>query len=360
MNVAQRPTDVSTDSPLIDVVLPTYGSVPYLRQAIDGVFAQSETRWRLTLVDNSPERGEAARVLHAYRDDPRVRYLATGGLRQPANWTAALRSGDAPFVALLCDDDWWEPGYLERRLAFLTAHPECGFVFSNYREVDEHGREIAVRAPRVAPGVHAPTQFAPREYAGNVVPVATPLYRRSALQVVGEHFADVLLCDYDLWMRLCVQFSVGFLDVRDCAGRMHPGSVTSGLSEYGRFALETVDRLDAVVDATDPALVPAPLRRRRRAGALLTMALDATERGEGKAARRLVRDAVKLHPRAVLDPRVPVSVGLGALGPLGTPVLPYARELQRRHHIRVHREDIEMLLDDLRHHPRATRLRAQT
>lgn len=339
-------TDVSA-LPLIDVALPTYGPVPYLREAIDSVLAQTEQRWRLTLVDNSPETGAARAVLESYRSDPRVRYLATGGLAQPANWTAALTSGDAAYFALLSDDDWWEPGFLARRLAFLEAHPECAFVFSNYREVDEAGNEIAYRAPRLTEGVHEPETFAPLEYAGNLVPVASPLYRRSAIRVAGEYFADVRVCDYELWMRLVSRFPVGYLDVRDCAGRLHAGSVTSAIRDQGRIALQTVDYLDAAVDGVDRALVPPALRHRRRAGALLTSALDAMEVGDVAQARAHLGEALRLHPPAVADPRVPVLSVLLSFGGRGRTALARGRALQERHHLRIHADDVRKLVADL-------------
>jgi hypothetical protein len=339
-------TDVSA-LPLIDVALPTYGPVPYLREAIDSVLAQTERRWRLTLVDNSPETGGARAVLEPYRADPRVHYLATGGLAQHANWTAALTSGDAPYFALLSDDDWWEPEFLARRLAFLEAHPGCAFVFSNYREVDEAGNDIAHRAPRLTEGVHEPRTFAPLEYAGNLVPVASPLYRRSAIREAGEYFADVRVCDYELWMRLASRFPVGYLDVRDCAGRLHAGSETSAIREQGRTALQTVDYLDAAVDQVDPALVPRAARHRRRAGALLTCALDAMQAGDVRQARIHLRGALRLHPAAIADPRVPVLSALLALGSRGGTALARARDLQERHHIRIHADDVRKLVADL-------------
>src|SRR5215208_6287597 len=116
--------------PLVDVVLPTYGPVPYLGESLDSVLAQTYPAWRLTLIDNSPETGGARAVLDRYGDDPRLRYQATGGLTQAANWTAAFRSGDAPYIAMIHDDDLWEPEFLERRIAALEAHRDCAFVFS--------------------------------------------------------------------------------------------------------------------------------------------------------------------------------------------------------------------------------------
>lgn len=335
--------------PLVDVCLPTYGPVPYLAEALEGMVAQSYEHWRLTLVDNSPETGGAAAVLEPYLTDPRVRYLATGGLDQAHNWTTAMRSGDAPYVAMLHDDDIWEPGFLERRVAFLEAHPECGLVFSNYREIGADSKEIAPRAPRLAPGVHQPLDFVPREYLDNVIPVATVLYRRSAFDAAGGDFDPrIKFPDYELWLRMAVQRPVGFLDVRDCRLRIHPASVTSTMRSYGQAWLDFVERADEIIARDLPAaLPPLRFRRRRRSAALLTCALDAYQEGRMSDAAGFLRRALRTYPRSLLDPRVPALLMLLASGGRGRRALERTRVLQRRYHLQVHRFDLRMLLDDL-------------
>ena len=338
----------SNQDPIVDVFLPTYGDVPYLGKALDSVLAQTESRWRLTLVDNSPERGLAAAILEPYLADPRVDLLVTGGLNQSQNWTAGMQAGDAPYVAMLHDDDWWAPEFLARRIAFLEQHPLCGFVFANYREVDQSGEEIAERAPRIAEGVHEPDTFVARQYHRNVVPVASVMFRRSALKAVGEHYADVRLPDSELSMRLAVRFPVGYLHVRDSFVRMHGGSVTSTAQDRGEVLLTALDYFDAAIDAVDPSLAPRKLRRHRRAWAHLTASLDAVEGGNRSAALRHLRAGLRLNPGALTDPRVPVVLLVLVAGDRASDALAGLRRFQMKHHIRVHRRDIKLLIDDIR------------
>src|SRR5215217_3476169 len=155
--------------PLVDIVLTTYGPVPFLAAALASAFGQTYSNWRLTLVDNSPETGAARAVLAPHEGDPRVRYLPTGGLSQADNWTTAFASGDAPYIAMLHDDDLWDPEFVARRVEGLEAHPACAFAFSAYREIDEHGDLIALHAPRMRAGVLQPEEFIRHEYVRNAV-----------------------------------------------------------------------------------------------------------------------------------------------------------------------------------------------
>lgn len=350
LSTPRETTETMTDgqaNPLVDVFLPTYGDVPYVAQAIDSVLAQTETRWRFTVVDNSPERGEVRAALVPYEGDARIRYLVTGGFPQHANWTAGLQAGSAPYVAMIHDDDWWQPEFLSNRLSFLERNPRCGFAFSNYREIDETGAEIAERAPRLPEGVYEPEEFTPREYPHNLVPVPSVMFRRAALKSVGEAYPDVHSPDWGLSLLLGMRAPVGYLHVRDCYVRLHKGSVTSTrMTSRGEGWLRQLDFFDASVDAVDPSLVPDAIRRARRAACHLTVALDAAQTGDPVSARRHVRAALDLNPKSVVDVRVPVVLALSALGSRAGAALDRVRRLQLKYHIPVHRGDMAMLLAD--------------
>jgi glycosyltransferase involved in cell wall biosynthesis len=338
--------------PLVDVVLPTYGPVPYLRDALDSVLAQTYPAWRLTLIDNSPETGGARAVLDRYGDDPRLRYQATGGLSQAENWNAAFRSGDAPYIAMIHDDDVWAPEFLERRVAAMEAHPECAFVFSAYREIDSEGRIRAIHAPRVPAGPLPPEQFVPVEFVRNAIPVCSVLYRRSAFAAVGASFDPTAgYIDYDLWLRLAVRYPVYSLHEWDNDSRVHDGSVTTAFQESrrnGELWLRLVDHAEATLAGADRELVPTRLRRRRRSAAILSVAADDLQAGDRKQALAGLRRGLRLYPRAVIDARVPfLLVGL-ATGRLGGKLIAGARAAKLRWDIPTHDHDVKRRLDDLR------------
>jgi glycosyltransferase involved in cell wall biosynthesis len=337
--------------PLVDIVLPTYGAVPYLAEALDSAFAQTYSNWRLTLVDNSPETGGARGVLEPYQDDPRVRYLATGGLSQADNWTAGFRSGDAPYIAMLHDDDLWDPPFIARRVTEMEAHPACAMVFSAYRQIDERGRVIGLHAPRARQGVLEPAEFVPREFVRNAIPVTTVLYRRTAFESAGGSFDGASgYIDYHLWIRLAARHPVLSLHLQDCSLRSHGGSVTSAFQNSqrnGEVWLRFVDHAEAAIDEVDPALVPARLRHRRRAAALVSVAADEAMTGHPDEVRRLLRAALRLHPPAVLDPRIAVLAALLTTGPRAAGFVAAARKFKTRWHIPTSRQDLKRRVDDL-------------
>ena len=101
--------------PVVDVGVPTWGRPQYLRETIESVLAQTFQRWRLTVSENGPGDEEIRAIVEPYLDDSRVRHVPTGSeISAPENATRAIEAGDAPFVALLHDDDRWDPEFLAR------------------------------------------------------------------------------------------------------------------------------------------------------------------------------------------------------------------------------------------------------
>jgi glycosyltransferase involved in cell wall biosynthesis len=71
-------------------------------------------------------------------------FLHESNLGAAANMCHLLARADGEFVARVDGDDYWLPGKLQRQIAFLEAHPECGAVYTNAIAVDESGAQIGV------------------------------------------------------------------------------------------------------------------------------------------------------------------------------------------------------------------------
>ena len=142
---------------LVDVGIPTHDRPVFVVEAVESVLAQTFERWRLVVSEDGPGNPEVAAALRPYLDDPRVTHEVSGRpLGAAANMSRVLASGSAPYVAILHDDDRWEPEFLERRVDFLEAHPECAFVFSGHMDIDGNGDRTGHSKLRLDPGRPSP------------------------------------------------------------------------------------------------------------------------------------------------------------------------------------------------------------
>lgn len=326
---------------LVDVGIPAHGRPEYAREALESVLAQTLTRWRAVVSENSDDHNVVRAALGPCLADPRVDFVERPStVSGPENWTGLIQRGSAPYVALLHDDDLWDREFLERRVVFLQQHPECAFVFSGAKQVDGSSRVIRLAPFVLEEGVYEPLRFVPVLYNHNVIGPPTILVRRSAYEAVGPRFEPTIafpFYDYEMWLRLAVRFPIGYLRVRDCAVRIHDIRETFTLRRYGGSYLEILDYADELIARELPDLeLPSRLRRRRRARAHLTRALDDVEDGKRRRAVTHLLRAVRIHPASLFDVRFVGGLGAVALGRAGSRVLEKARRSVRRRGLSLH------------------------
>lgn len=323
----------------VHVGLPTRNTVSgdrlgYLRTAVASVVAQTWTDWRLVVSENGAEPGVVvAEVLAPYARDERIVHSRTGAdLSAAGNCNGLIRAGDAPYVALLHDDDWWEPGFLERRVQFLDEHPDCAYVFGGNLLVGPDGQEIGRSSPALGPGLHAPQAYVPLLLRREGMPMPpAALVRRSAYEAVGEGFDERFPgWDYDMHLRLAVRAPVGYLDVWDSAFRIHPEQDTYS-ERWGERKVAHEQVIDSILGSADPGLrLPRRERLRRLSGAYLTAALDEVEAEHVRRALALAARGVLTHPTALVNPRLATVVAVAVGGRRVRPGLVRARTLVRR------------------------------
>jgi glycosyltransferase involved in cell wall biosynthesis len=305
-----READMSPrEDATVDVGIPTLGNSPYLTETIESVFAQTFTGWRLFISENGPGDAAFRASLEPYLDDPRVTHLVTGTkIGRGANHNNIINAGSAPYVGIVHDDDRWHPDFLARHVAFLDAHPRCGFVFSGHIVIDETGRPLGRTKLELAPGTHASSVVLPRLYRNNFIGCPAVVVCRSAYEAVGAGYPDLLNYDIPMWLRLTAQFDIGCIADWDADYRLHGLQASSNRT---RLASEMFPVLDAV---SDIPITPS-LRRLVRAETHVRCALDAVERGERRVALRHLSQAVSCDPTILVRPAVAARV-LTAVGAL--------------------------------------------
>ena len=298
---------MSGGEPMVDVGLPCFRRAVFLAEAIESVLAQTFSRWRLTVVDNGGS-AEIAAVVEPYLHDGRITYLPSiDEVPLAVNWTRAVQHGDAPYVALLNDDDTWLPEFLEKRVGALHKHPECGFAFGACYYLDAEGpRESEPWFPEgVVPRVELARTFTERN---PVVPSAV-VVRRGTLEQAGAAFDGRWhYCDWEMWGRLGATAPAYFVARPDSVFRRHAATNTFAGHETPAQLMAMVDHLERMFHVAVPRFRRSRRNRRRsRAMILLRAAADVHPGGGWKVSRQLYTSAIRTYP-PVLFQRASVAM----------------------------------------------------
>lgn len=150
---------MSTTTPLVSVVIPTYNRPELLVLAVQSVLAQTFQNFEIIIVDD----GESVETVVQEIKDPRITYIknpkSLGGAGA-RNRGASLAHGT--LIAFLDDDDLWVPEKLCIQVALLKQHPETGFCFCAVKNVYSDHEEDT----HVPTGVHDLKQLSLTRFKG--------------------------------------------------------------------------------------------------------------------------------------------------------------------------------------------------
>jgi len=108
-------------APLISCIVPVFNGEPYVREALDSIWAQTYRLLEIIVADDGSTDGTAA-VVTGY-DQP-VHYLAQPNAGPAAARNLGLRAARGEFVAFLDADDLWHPEKWGRQMARFQARPD--------------------------------------------------------------------------------------------------------------------------------------------------------------------------------------------------------------------------------------------
>lgn len=243
------------ESSLVSVIIPTRNRAHYLPQALDSVYAQQYPHFEILLVDDGST-DNTADIAKGY--DTRLRYFRQSRKGVSAARNLALSEAKGRYVAFLDDDDWWTPDKLQKQVAYLYAHTDCGWITSGFRMVDAEGkpREHGLIVPQHQQvGVHEVALFV------FMIPSAT-MVRTDWLRDVGGFPDGVRISeDYHLWAQLAMRGNGHVIAEALTCFRIHSGNTKLPYREHVRQNRRVLDKLFAQADAAD-GLMPRALYER--------------------------------------------------------------------------------------------------
>lgn len=180
----------------LSFVIPTRNQARFLRQCIDGCFAQAIPDSEVLVIDGAST-DDTREVLASYGD--RVRWVSERDRGQSDAINKGVRMAAGEVVAWINSDDYYAgPGVIAHLLGELDRDPRCDIVYGDGVRVAVDGTELgpyrARPIRRVAEIVTHPASF---------VLQPTLLFRRALfLEVGGLDEALHYSMDYELWIRM--------------------------------------------------------------------------------------------------------------------------------------------------------------
>jgi glycosyltransferase involved in cell wall biosynthesis len=191
-------------NPAVSVIVPFRGRIPWVREAVDSVLAQSIGNFEIILVDDGSE--ESASFLNEFQDD-RIRYIRQNPSGPAAARNSGIRVAMGKYIAFLDSDDLFLPDKLEIQLRLMEERPDIVFSHTSYVRMDVVGKDLE----RIDSG-----KFTGRVYPRIVThcPIATPtvMVRRDILGELNFEESVRVGEDVILWTQIARSHDIMGID----------------------------------------------------------------------------------------------------------------------------------------------------
>jgi glycosyltransferase involved in cell wall biosynthesis len=282
----------------ISVVIPTYNRAEYLRQALDGVLAQTFKDYDIIVVDDNSTDG-TKELVASYGAN--VRYICQENKERGAGRNNGVKNSESEYIAFLDSDDMWLSNHLEVCLEALKQDRDAGLSFSGSYIVDENGNIISKMGLRPFNGYVLRDIVA--AYSSGGCNASSCLIRKKVFDRAGYFSEDRDLSgseDWEMWARLSSYTKFVWTGKYTAKIRFH--TLKSSINA-DKMAKSMKMALDLLYDNSDISPKIEDLRDRAYSRLYTVTAINYYAAGDMGTARRYIKEAVKIHPASLFTNR---------------------------------------------------------
>jgi len=203
--------------PLISVVINCYNGEKFLKEAIDSVYSQTYSNWEIVFWDNaSTDKSES--IARSY--DRKLRYFKSSNLillHEARN--LAVKKCNGNVIAFLDADDIWLPNKLDKQVKLLSEDNKI--IYGGYEIIDQFGNRTGMVTK------DGPSGFITASLIRkNPISVGSILIDKSLLEQFRFDENYDIMADFDLWVRLSLQYRINSVKGIVELSRQHESNVS--------------------------------------------------------------------------------------------------------------------------------------
>lgn len=221
----------------VTVVIPTHNRKSLLPRALDSVIAQSLKPLEILVIDDGSSDDTCLSLAHKF---PAVTWISQSNHGVSHARNTGVRMACGQWIAFLDSDDMWDPDKLDKQNEFLRKSPDLRFC---------HTGENWIRNDKaVSPPAYLDKSnhyILEKSLHRCIICPSSVVMHKNIFSEVGYFDESMPVCeDYDLWLRILVQYNVGLLDqklVTKYGG--HSDQLSKKYWGMDRFRIQTLQKL---------------------------------------------------------------------------------------------------------------------
>ena len=209
--------------PKVAVITRTKNRLLFLERALKSVDNQTYDDYVHVVFNDGGEKEPVDRLLKKHKNDKRIVVHNKKNLDVTKALNQGIRSVDSEYVAILDDDDSWEPELLEKTVGYLERTKSKAVVVKMDLVVEDvrEGRIVEIsRKLHPESGEGEINLF--KQCYQNYISNGNVTYRREVYEELGGYDESLEVAeDWDFGIRLLMKYDVGFLGADKPLVRYH-------------------------------------------------------------------------------------------------------------------------------------------
>lgn len=188
--------------PRVSVICLCYNHARFVREALQSVLDQTYAYIELIVVDDGSTDGSREVIAEFVAQYPQIIFLPSavnqGNCRA---FNTGLRKATGEYVIDFAADDRLVPTRIERGVALMEAHLDCGVQFSDATIIDAEGKVLGFHSDRF-PHVTIPQGKIFKDILSRYfINSPTMMIRKSVLDALDGYDESLAYEDFDFWVR---------------------------------------------------------------------------------------------------------------------------------------------------------------
>ncbi|WP_105619013.1 glycosyltransferase family 2 protein [Vallitalea okinawensis] len=193
-----------SDKPLVTIITPSFNQGKYIKDTIESVLMQDYDNVEYIVVDGGST-DNTLDILKNYSD--KIKWTSEKDDGQSDAINKGFRMAKGKYVAWLNSDDTYEPGAISLAVSYFINNPEVALVYGQGDIIDEQGKKVNRF------GATQEFDLWTLTHVWDYILQPTTFFKKEALEKVGYLDKSLNWCmDWELWIKLSLNYKVGFIN----------------------------------------------------------------------------------------------------------------------------------------------------
>jgi len=231
--------------PLVSIICVSMNHERFLKQSFESVVNQTYQNIEIIYVDNNSTDNsfEIANEIFLKSGVPYKGFKREKNYTIPENLNFLIKHASGKYIAPQSGDDWWDLTNIEEKVKFYESNQQFGLIYCNgYIYNDETKNITTPDTTKYKSGYIFDTIL----QEGIYYPIGY-IIRRDIFDSIGYYDENIMIDDWDIWLRILNHFPIGYFDRPLVYYRRHQHTFYF-TANYKQHRIDTIKTLDKYKD----------------------------------------------------------------------------------------------------------------